>query len=163
MLDQLDDLDQNIVRLLQIDARMTIHSIAQELGKRRATIHARLTRLQEKDIIMGFTTILNFKKLGYGTTVFILVSTTIDQSKGDSFISLEQVLSQKIRKIPYVTEIYQISGEYDLLLKARVPDLEIAGREIVFELKKIKGINRTLTMTTFFAELEELGRRTSEN
>ncbi|MCH8907878.1 MAG: Lrp/AsnC family transcriptional regulator [Candidatus Heimdallarchaeota archaeon] len=149
----LDELDSNILSLLREDGRMAINTIAKKLDTRRATIHARYSKMISNGIIKGFTVVPNWKKLGYSITVFILVSILRQTPIKGNF---EAHLNREIRKIPFIVEIHHISGEFDLLLKARVQDLETTGTEIVFKLKKIRGIGRTLTMTTFVSTLEEL-------
>ncbi|MFV2014194.1 MAG: Lrp/AsnC ligand binding domain-containing protein [Candidatus Heimdallarchaeota archaeon] len=66
-------------------------------------------------------------------------------------------MSSKISQIPQITELHSISGEYDYLLKVRVDNLETLGKEVVFTLRKKYGAFRTLTLTSFYTEKEELG------
>ncbi len=55
---QLDDLDRAILRLLKEDARLTISEIAEKLGRPESTIHFRIKKLQEKNVIERYTIIL---------------------------------------------------------------------------------------------------------
>ncbi|OLS24346.1 MAG: hypothetical protein HeimC2_22920 [Candidatus Heimdallarchaeota archaeon LC_2] len=66
-------------------------------------------------------------------------------------------LSKELSKIPQVSEIHSVSGEYDYLLKISVDNLETLGKDIVFTLRKKYGAFRTLTLTSFYTEKEELG------
>ncbi|MHA2253746.1 MAG: Lrp/AsnC family transcriptional regulator [Candidatus Kariarchaeaceae archaeon] len=151
---KLDDLDLQILQLLRQDGRMSIKELADNLGRRRATIHARMEKLRDSGVFKGFSVVPDFKQLGTGITVFLLASEL--QSSYEGAESLD-ILSQKLTKIPYVTEVHSISGEWDYLLKARVPDLESIGTAIIFELRKNFGISRTLTLAVFQTEMEELG------
>jgi len=49
------------------------------------------------------------------------------------------------------SELYSTSGNFDLLLKAYIPDGEDVGEFINDKLLDIKGIERTLTTLTFKA------------
>jgi DNA-binding Lrp family transcriptional regulator len=49
------------------------------------------------------------------------------------------------------SELYSTSGNFDLLLKAYIPDGEDVGEFINNKLLDIKGIERTLTTLTFKA------------
>jgi len=58
MMVQLDDLDRAILRLLKEDARLTISEIAERLGRPESTIHFRIKKLQEKNVIKRYTIVL---------------------------------------------------------------------------------------------------------
>lgn len=149
-----DDLDIAIIHELRSDARISIQQLAKKLDKRRATIHARITKLIENQIIKGYTIIPNFEKLGHSITVFVLVAISQNVYRDtDSMVEL----SKQISRIAQVTEIHSVSGEYDYLLKIRVNNLETLGKDIVFSLRKKYGAVRTLTLTSFYTEKEELG------
>lgn len=149
-----DDLDRSILRILRQDARTTINDIAKNLDRRRATIYNRIVKMEENGVIKGYTVIPNFSSLGEDITVFILV--TLTEKEYLIADSLSQI-GNKLSKIPYVTGVHAISGEYDYLLKARVPSLEVLGNEINFHLRKMSGVGRTLTLTSFDTTTEELG------
>lgn len=151
---KIDELDMNIINELRSDARISIQEISKKLNRRRATIHARISKLLENEIIKGSTIIPDFKKLGYGITVFVLVAISEKQYK--EYGTMDE-LSQKISEIPQVTEIHSLSGEYDYLLKIRVNNLETLGKDIIFTLRKEYGAIRTLTLTSFYTGKEELG------
>ncbi|ACJ16149.1 Hypothetical transcription regulator [Thermococcus onnurineus NA1] len=55
---QLDDLDRAILRILKEDARLTISEIAERLNRPESTIHFRIKKLQERNIIDKYTIII---------------------------------------------------------------------------------------------------------
>ncbi len=55
---QLDDLDRAILRILKEDARLTISEIAERLNRPESTIHFRIKKLQERNVIDKYTIIL---------------------------------------------------------------------------------------------------------
>ncbi|MDI3475741.1 MAG: hypothetical protein PWQ79_471 [Thermococcaceae archaeon] len=55
---QLDDLDRAILRLLKEDARLTISELAEKLNRPESTIHFRIKKLQERNVIDRYTIIL---------------------------------------------------------------------------------------------------------
>ncbi|WP_297090747.1 Lrp/AsnC family transcriptional regulator [Thermococcus sp.] len=55
---QLDDLDRAILRILKEDARLTISEIADRLNRPESTIHFRIKKLQERNIIDKYTIVL---------------------------------------------------------------------------------------------------------
>ncbi len=51
--------------------------------------------------------------------------------------------------IPEALEVYSITGNYDLLIKASLPDLESMARIVQGKLHKIGGIRETNTFLSF--------------
>lgn len=147
----IDKLDVDILQILRHDARATIKDIATQLGRRRATIHARINKMMENEVIKGYTAIPDFKQLDLPITVFILVS--ILQKDYDSPDDLYR-LTEDILNIPRITEIYSCSGEYDYLLKARINNLKEV-QDIIYKLR-VYNVGKTYTMTVFETRKEEL-------
>jgi len=54
-----------------------------------------------------------------------------------------------LNKIPQVTEVYSIAGEYDILVKLRFADLKSLGELVPKKLQEISAITRTVTLLTF--------------
>ena len=69
----LDDVDRNILTILQKDGRASASYISQEIGKSIPAITDRIKKLQESKIIMGFTAILDYRKVGLDVCAFITV------------------------------------------------------------------------------------------
>jgi DNA-binding Lrp family transcriptional regulator len=104
----------------------------------------------QQGIIKSFNVSIDYKKIGYNTEVFIFISflTNIDISQRE--------LAKRIAKLPGIYEVHIISGEYDLLLKARGKSLEDIGVLVVDKLRQLKGVGRTLTCACFETVKEEL-------
>jgi DNA-binding Lrp family transcriptional regulator len=54
----LDDIDQRLVSILRRDSRRSISDLAGELGLSRATVRARIGRLETAGVIIGYTVVL---------------------------------------------------------------------------------------------------------
>lgn len=54
-----------------------------------------------------------------------------------------------LNKIPEVTEVYSIAGEYDIVAKIRFDNLKVLGELVPKRLQKIQGITHTMTLLTF--------------
>jgi len=135
----LDDLDMKILSILMEDARRSVRDIARELGVAPATVHNRLKKLQQKGIIKGFMPIVNFSKLGYQVTAIIMISV-----EGQRLRDLENELKQ----IKNVIAIYDITGEFDVLLIAKFKDVQ-ALDFFVKDLLEREGIKKTVTHIAF--------------
>jgi len=85
---QLDDLDRAILRLLKEDARLTISEIAEKLGRPESTIHFRIKKLQEKNVIERYTIVLgeDFRPKALGI-VYIQARTPVIEDFLEKYIT----------------------------------------------------------------------------
>ena len=146
----MDEKDVLIVEELRKNGRESTKSIAERLGIPRATVHERIKKMLNTGVIEKFTTQMDYGKLDLGTTAFILVSFT---SKTD--VSQEG-LAMGISAISNVFEVHIISGEWDLLVKARGKSVKEVGDLVVNRLRGLKGVERTLTLFSFKTVKEEV-------
>lgn len=103
MMVQLDDLDREILRLLKEDARLTISEIAERLKRPESTIHFRIKKLQERNIIDKYTIILG-EKLRPQTLamVYIQAETPIIEEFLERYI---QYLMKTLSMLPNVLAV----------------------------------------------------------
>jgi DNA-binding Lrp family transcriptional regulator len=57
--------------------------------------------------------------------------------------------AQSIADLPEVTEVYSVSGDYDLVIMVRVREHEDLARVVTEEIGRIPGIERTQTLVAF--------------
>ena len=69
----LDQVDRDILVNLQNDGRSSASHIASEIGMSIPAVTDRIKKLQESGIIMGFTAVLNHRKVGLDVSAFITV------------------------------------------------------------------------------------------
>lgn len=113
-----DDADRRILRALQGNARLTIKEIAAEVGLSSTPVFERLKRLEKGGFIKGYVTILDADKLDLGFIVFCNVKLKrINRDITMDFVS-------RIQELNEVTECYNVSGNFDFLLKVRVQDMK---------------------------------------
>lgn len=148
MAGEVDDKDRLILRELRRDARQKTATLARRLGIPRTTLHERIARLDREGVIRQHTVLVDHEKLGRGVTVFIFVgfaSGGVDQ----------RTLAHKIAELPEVAEVFVVSGEWDILIKARGASLQDVGKLIVDRLRAMPGVARTMTATSFETIKEE--------
>jgi DNA-binding Lrp family transcriptional regulator len=145
-----DEKDEKIIEELKKNSRNSTKKIAKNVKIPRVTTHDRIQKMKEKGIIKKFTVVIDYKKIGLPTEVFIFVSfqSGLDISQRE--------LAKRISKIKGVSEVHIISGEYDLLLKVRGESLEKIGELVVDKLRKLKGVGKTLTFACFETIKEEI-------
>ena len=70
---KLDAIDRDILNILQINARSSASYIAEEIKMSVPAVTDRIKKLQECGIIMGFTTVLDHRKMGLDVSAFITI------------------------------------------------------------------------------------------
>jgi len=113
----LDTKDIAILKLLQQNARITVKEISQKIHLSTTPVHERIKRMEESGVIKQYVTLLDHSKVKKGLTVICYVSLK-EHSKnaGNKFI-------KTIHELGEVTECFNISGEFDFMLKVVCEDM----------------------------------------
>jgi Lrp/AsnC family transcriptional regulator, leucine-responsive regulatory protein len=139
----LEDKDEIIIRKLRVDSSQPISELAADLQLPRTTVQERIKKLLQNGIIKRFTLQLDYAKIGKPVTAFILVSflagTGVSQKEA----------AQKISEIPDIYEVHVISGDWDIIAKARGESIQSIGELVLDKIRNVKGVERTLTCTSF--------------
>ena len=129
----LDDIDKNIIRILQDDARTSYREIQDRLGISIGTIHNRISKLRDNGIIEGYTLRLNNVKLGYKLSFLIRINC-------DGKFT-EEILND-ISRIPEVCSVFHTTGEQSAALICRFKDSEDV-HKFIRELNEKEYVTRT--------------------
>ncbi|MCY0859030.1 MAG: Lrp/AsnC family transcriptional regulator [Sulfolobaceae archaeon] len=132
---ELDSIDRRLLTELLRDARSSLRRLAEEINVSPATLHNRLNRLVQEGIIKGFTSLIDYSKLGYNLTSIIMVK--VD---GKRIVEFEKEISS----IENVIAVYDVVGEYDVILIAKFRNVEDLDNFIKNLLKNPK-VERTYT------------------
>jgi DNA-binding Lrp family transcriptional regulator len=114
----LDSIDRTILSELQSDGRITNVELARRAGLTAPPCLRRVRTLEESDIIRGYHARLNPGALGYGITVFALVS--LRSQAEDDLRDFEG----HVATLPEVRECHMLNGEIDFILKIVAHDLQ---------------------------------------
>jgi Lrp/AsnC family transcriptional regulator, leucine-responsive regulatory protein len=114
----LDKMDLAILRLLQENARITVKEISEKVHLSTTPVHERIKRMEETGVIKQYATLVDNTKVKKGLMVICYVSLK-EHSKnaGDKFIKTILELSE-------VIECYNISGEFDFMLKVVAENMD---------------------------------------
>ena len=132
----LDEIDKSLLRILQDNAKTPYSKISKQLGVSEATVHLRIKKLMKLGVIKRFQAIVDPEKVG--KDVVAIVALTVDPKK------YENVL-EKLKSMPDVYDIYDVTGEYYTILKVRVSSREELTR-VLDEIGSIDGVESTRTM-----------------
>ena len=134
---ELDAIDRKILKMLQENALLTTKEIAAKLSLTPTPIYERIRRMEREGYIQKYVAILNKKKMKKGLTVFCNVSLKQHARQiGEKFV-------KDIVSLPEVVECYNISGEYDFMLKIVTEDMEEYQKFIMNKLASIENIGST--------------------
>lgn len=114
----LDDTDIRILRELQANARLPYKELGSLVNLSSTPVFERVKRLEREGYIKRYVCVLDAEKLHKGFVVFCSVKLSPLNKK------VAQEFCDTIRDIPEVTECYNISGQYDYLLKVHAPDMK---------------------------------------
>ncbi|WP_035061677.1 Lrp/AsnC ligand binding domain-containing protein [Andreprevotia chitinilytica] len=114
---KLDRIDYKILRALQADGRLAITELAERVGLTATPCAERVKKLEESGVIMGYHARLNPQLLESPLLVF--VELRLERKSGEVFDDFRRTVGT----IPEVLECHLIAGDFDYLLKARLPDM----------------------------------------
>ena len=110
---ELDATDRMLLKLLSEDARASHRHLARTLGLAQGTVTNRLRRLEDEGGIEGYSAVLNPEHLGWTMTIMaglrIVKGRMID-------------VQQRIAADPRVFAVYDVTGDWDSIVLARVRD-----------------------------------------
>lgn len=133
-MEQLDKTDLRILSLLQENARLTVKDLASRVNLSTTPVFERVKRLEREGYISKYVAVLNAEKLGQGFVVFC----SVKLSKMNTDIAKDFVA--RVRDIKEVAECYNISGEFDYLLKIHASDMKTYQYFLINVLGKIESL-----------------------
>lgn len=128
----IDPLDAQLIKLFAAEPRVGVLEASRRLGVARATVQARLDRLQARGIVTGFGPDVDPAALGYGVTAFVTLE--IRQAGG------HDPVAEHLAQVPEVLEACTITGAGDMFCRIvartnadlqRVIDLMVADEGVV--------------------------------
>lgn len=114
----LDKKDMAILRELQQNARATVKEIADKVHLSTTPVHERIKRMEETGVIRQYATLVDHSMVKKGLMVICYVSLKQhNRNAGAKFI-------RSIYEMNEVIECYNISGEFDFMLKVVAENMD---------------------------------------
>ncbi|HDQ16156.1 MAG TPA: Lrp/AsnC family transcriptional regulator [Bacteroidetes bacterium] len=130
----MDDKDKQIIKILKEDSRAGYNNIGSEIGLSEGAVRKRIKTLIDEGTIKKFTVKLGVAE---GAQAITLLTTN------PAYPTLE--VSKKIRDIPNVETIYEVTGEYDIV--AVITGMNVVEvNECIEKIRRVEGIMKTNTM-----------------
>ncbi|MCL5731598.1 MAG: Lrp/AsnC family transcriptional regulator [Candidatus Thermoplasmatota archaeon] len=138
-----DEKDATLIEFLKKNGRAKIGDISRATDIPRATIFERINKLTESGIIRNFTVDLDYEKLGYSVTSYIMIS--YDPSSETK----QEDLCVKLSRLENVIGVWIISGEWDIMILTVQRSIREMSTFVVNTLRNMDGILRTETFVVF--------------
>lgn len=110
----LDQIDRGILGLMQENARISNADIARQLNMAPSAVLERVKKLEQKNIILQYTTRLNPKALHQNLLAYIFIKAADGLGCNST--------AHELAKVPEVQEVHHIAGEDCYLVKIRTSD-----------------------------------------
>lgn len=140
----LDNLDQQLIELLKVNARLPVVTLAKSLGCARSTVQLRLKALEDSGVISGYTVSVKKRQQDSSIRAMVLISsdskTEFDVIKG-------------LTRRHEIVKLYSISGRYDLcaiLTTESTQELDA----IIDKIRAIKGVVDTFSTIVLSTKLD---------
>jgi len=140
-----DDLDLKLLSELKKDGSISVPVLAKKMEMNSSVLYSRIKRLIKKKIIKKFTIDIDDAQLGYE------VKASVGINRDPKF---KEIIQQSLLNTSEVTEICEITGRFDIIIKILAEDLEQLHTIIIDKIGKIDGIQNTET----FVELEKIDK-----
>lgn len=117
-MERLDEVDLQLLRMLGENAKLTIKELADRVNLSHTPVFERVKRLESSGYIKKYIALIDAEKLNYGLIIFCNIKLKQhDKSIGHEFVT-------DILKLSEVVECYNISGDFDFLLKVYAKDMK---------------------------------------
>jgi DNA-binding Lrp family transcriptional regulator len=140
----LDEVDERLLTLLRDDARQTIAQLAKELGISRGQIYSRLARLEEENVVAGYTVRLGNAFAASRVRAHMMIKT---------LPRFHREVEQALASFALVQAIHAISGEYDIIAMLEAED-GAQLNELIDEIGLLDGVERTTTSVILATKVE---------
>ena len=127
----LDELDQQIVKLLIRNARMSYSEIGQKIGISRVAVRSRVQALEQAGIIEEYTTVINPQKISGAISCYFEIETV-----PDTLPEVAALLEQN----DTVTQIYRVTGKSKLHVHAVASSSEEMEELMYGTMDKLPGV-----------------------
>lgn len=114
----LDEIDIKILSLLQDDSRLTNKELAAKIHLSPTPTFERVKRLEREGYIQKYMAVLDAEKINRGFIAFCNL-----RMKQHSYENGTRIM-EAVQSIPEIVECYNISGDYDFMLKIYVQDMK---------------------------------------
>ena len=131
----MDDTDRQLISLLRKDARLSVATLADKLGVSRGTVTNRLRKLEDEQVIVGYTLLLKPEAEPDCIRAWMGVLIEGNQTR--------EVIASLLGE-PGVEALHDTNGRWDLLAELRAESMAELS-QLLERVRLIRGIRNTET------------------
>jgi len=129
-----DEIDERIMRLLEENSRMTYVEIGRTVGLSEGAVRNRVQALVSGGVINRFT-------IEKSSTHGVRALTMIAVNPGTPTYEVSKMVNQ----LAGVERIYEVTGEYDIVMVSSGGNIEGINK-VIEDIRKIEGVEKTNTI-----------------
>jgi DNA-binding Lrp family transcriptional regulator len=129
-----DEIDERILRLLEENSRMTYVEIGRTVGLSEGAVRNRVQALVSEGVIKRFT-------IERSSTHGVRALTMIAVNPGRPTYEVSKLVNQ----LAGVERIYEVTGEYDIVMVSSGSSIEGINK-VIEDVRKIEGVEKTNTI-----------------
>ena len=126
----MDALDHAILDVLRADARTSVNVIAQQVHISRANAYARIKRMTDEGVILGYRVVTDPVSAGFRSSAY--VSMSVDQRRW-------QEIRAALDALPEIEHVALVGGDFDVMVLVRARDNRDLRRIVLEELRELMG------------------------
>ncbi|MFN6977633.1 MAG: Lrp/AsnC family transcriptional regulator [Gemmobacter sp.] len=130
----LDATDRRILTVLQKEGRITNADLSDRVNLSASACHRRVQRLEAEGWIAGYVALVDARKLGRPTTVFVEITL---QGQADEVL---EAFERAVQRVPDILECHLMAGTADYLLKVVAQDTDDFARIHRQHLARLPGV-----------------------
>jgi DNA-binding Lrp family transcriptional regulator len=131
----MDDTDRQLISLLRTDARLSVATLATKLGVSRGTVTNRLRKLEDAQLIVGYT--VRLRPDAEPNQIRAWMGVLVDGNQ------TREVIANLLGE-PGVAALHDTNGRWDLLAELRADTMAELSR-VLERVRLVKGIRNTET------------------
>jgi Lrp/AsnC family leucine-responsive transcriptional regulator len=140
-------MDFRILAALQEDCRTPLARIGEAVGLSPPAVLERIKKLEAAEVITGYRSIIDSRRIGLDITAFIGVSISHPSDIPD--------FENRVTELTDVLECHHVTGAWTLLLKAKTANTSSL-EELISRIRSIGGVARTETMVVLSTHTERV-------
>lgn len=131
-----------ILEILEKDARITPEDIAKMLKKKPITVKQAIKKFEKEGVILKYKTVISKDLIkNEDSSVRVLIEVNIMPQKDVGF----DKIAQRIYSFPEVSSCYLISGTYDLLVVVEGRNIHAVSNFVAEKLSCLENVRGTVT------------------
>jgi len=103
----IDELDKEILNALNENARVSFRRAAKKLRISPTTLHNKVKKLEASGVLKGYIPLIDAESVGY--TLMAIIGLRVKQEE-------DIEVQEDISRLPQVGAVYEVTGDWDLIL-----------------------------------------------